>query len=609
MSGTSRNGTIDLVSYSVAAPFIGRSVGIGLPFVQWEQGALFTSGSPSIQDALNFTTSTAGTRTNATQGTPTTGTNVARVGSDREDAASYNQDWFEKVHLLPKTKIDFGNIITLVQASYLIHSAFRRTSVTLAVITNNGLPGTNLPNMTAPLVLAPLETALDPTTTANGGGTTLGTLVQLKIQQLADGLPLFDTFIHFDFSPPANDVDLFFKGQRIVLMPMEYESPVSERLSWLTDIIEALDGREQRIALRKHPRQSFEVSYLLDGNDRQRMQALLLDWTDSTFGFPLWHERVFLTAAVSAGATTYQVTGADVVDFRVGGLAAIIQDNATFDVIRITALTATQITAADPSVNGYSINTRIVPLRTAILVKTPVGQRYLNKLEEFKLTFDVSDNDTGAVVGSTTPGWWTTYNSRVLFDDPNVVAGGTMREEFPRRVYRIDNNTGKVTQTSIWDRSKHGFEKGFVLRNRADIYTFRKLLTALCGKQKAFYIPSFAEDLTVAANIGIGTSTLDVTSLQYVRFVLNRLPMKVFRITFTDGTSLVRSVSSSATVSTTVERLTLDTTWPANRTIAEVSRVEFYELVRFDSDEVQITYPRIGQAYCTIPLLRVFDDN
>lgn len=608
MAGTSRNGTIDLMTYALALQFVGRSVGIGLPFVQWEKGSI-TSGSPTLQDVSSFTPISAGTRTNATQGTPATGTNAARVGSDQEDAASFNQDWFEKVHLLPKTKLDFGNIITLVQNSYLIHSAFRRTPVTLALITNNGLPGTNLPNMSAPLVVNPLESALDPTTTANGGGTALGTLVQLKVQELADGLPLFDTFIDFDFSPPANNVDLLIKGQRIVLMPMEYESPVSERLSWLTDVIESQDGREQRIALRKHPRQSFEVSYLLDGNDRQRMQALLLDWTDSTFGFPLWHEQVYLTAAVSIGATAYQVTGADVVDFRVGGLAAIIQSNATFDVLRITALTATQITAADPSVNAYAVNTRIVPLRTALLVKTPTGQRFLNRLEEFKLTFDVLDNDTGAVVGSTTPVWWTTYNSRVLFDDPNVVSGGTMREEFPRRVYRIDNNTGKVTQSSIWDRSKHNFEKGFVLRNRADIYTLRKLLTALRGKQKAFYIPSFAEDLTVVVNISTGTSILDVTSLQYVRFVLNRLPMKVFRITFTDGTSLVRSVTSSATISSTVERLTLDTTWPANRTTAEVSRVEFYELVRFDSDEVQIIYPRIGQAYCTIPLLRVFDDN
>jgi hypothetical protein len=102
---------------------------------------------------------------------------------------------------------------------------------------------------------------------------------------------------------------------------------------------------------------------------------------------------------------------------------------------------------------------------------------------------------------------------------------------------------------------------------------------------------------------------MDVEALDYVRFVRDRLPMKVFRITFTDGTSLIRSVSSSASVSSTVERLTLDGTWPADRLPSEVSRVQFFELVRLDTDEVVINYPRIGLARCVVPLMRVFDDN
>jgi hypothetical protein len=32
-------------------------------------------------------------------------------------------------------------------------------------------------------------------------------------------------------------------------------------------------------------------------------------------------------------------------------------------------------------------------------------------------------------------------------------------------------------------------------------------------------------------------------------------------------------------------------------------------LVRLDADEVTIRYPRIGLAYCTVPIQRVFDDN
>ncbi len=609
MAGTSHSGTLGTIDYTLALHFVGQTVGVGIPFQQWESGLL--TGSPKLLDCFNFTQSTGGTRTAAEQGTPATGTTSTYPGvsaTAQDVAGGFNQDWFERVHAMPKTKIAFGNIITQVEDEYLLHNAFRRTAVTLAAVTNNTLPGTQLPNLTPPLVLQPFETALDPTTTANSGGTALGTLVQLKVQALQDGLPIFDSNIVFDFSSPATDVEIRLSGERIVLLPFEYEAPVKETLAWLTDIIEALDGREQRIALRKHPKQLFEVTYLLDSNTRQRMQAILLDWMDNIFGFPLWHERLFLTSGTSVGATNFPVRNADQVDFRVGGLAAIITNDYTYDVINIAAVTATQITSVSPSLNAYPAGTRIVPLRTAILRRAVAGARTHVKVEEFKLTFEVTDNNTGSVAGSTTPGFWTTYNSRVLFDDPNFIQG-SMRQEIQRKVYRIDNETGVVSQVSNWDRSKRSHEKGFVLRNRADIYTFRKLLTALRGRQKAVWIPTFIEDLTVVAQLNIGTLTMDIEAQDYVRFVGNRLPMKLFRITFTDGTSLIRSVVSSLTVSSTVERLTLDTTWPATRLASEVSRVQFFELVRLDTDEVVINYPVIGQARCTVPLMRVFDDN
>ncbi len=609
MANVARAGTLGSIALNLALNFVGQSIGVGVTFSQRESGP--QTGSPQLIDVFNFTQSTGGTRTASEPGTPAAGATVSYSGASlaaQDAAGAFDQDWFERVHAMPKTKVAFGNIITQIESPYLLHSAFRRESVTLATVTNNALPGTQLPNLVLPLTLQPFETALDPTTTANNGGVGLGTLVQLKIQALQDGLPIFDTSILFDFSSPANDVFILLSGQRIVLIPMEYETPVKETLAWLTDVIESLDGREQRIALRKQPRQTLEVTYLLDSNDRQRMQAILFDWMDNIFGFPLWHERVTLSAAVSAGATTFPCLGADGVDFRVGGLAAVIGSNSSFDVINIATVSSTQITSVSPCINSYAAGVRVVPLRTARLVRAVAGTRSYVQLESFRTTFEVVDNDTGAVTGSTTPGFWTTYNSRVLFDDPNFM-DGQMRQEFSRRIYRIDNETGQVSQVSLWDRNKRSAQKGFVLRNRADIYTFRKLLSSLRGRQKAFWMPTFIEDLTPAANIVIGTATLDITAIDYVRFVNGRLPMSVFKITFTDGTSLVRTILSAATVSATVERLTLNTTWPANRTVAEVRRIEFYELMRFDTDEIVINYDRVGLARCQVPVLRVFDDN
>ena len=515
-------------------------------------------------------------------------------------------DWWEKVHILPRSEIAFGNIITQKQDTYELYSAYRDTSITLSSIVNNATPGITLPDEGPPEVVLRQSSMLDSTSTDNTGDSfVLGTMVLRDIIAEATGLPIFDTTIDFTFDT-GEEPQLFISGQRIVLIPMDYESPMQETLAFLTNIIPGLSGIEQRIALRKQPRQLFEVMYKLDGNDRQRMQALLMDWTANVFGFPLQNEVLLTTAAASVGATVYQVTAADDVDLRVDGLAAIITDANTFDVISIVSKTDTSITASDPSLNAYPVGTKLMPLRTANILRMVSAAMAQKELETFKVTFEVTDNDTGALAGSTAA--YSTFNGRVLFDGCNVMTG-EVAEQYKRRIYRIDNKTGVVHVGSTWDRGKRSSQKGFVLRNRSEILSFRKAMISIGGRWTAFYIPTFNDDLEVKATLGVGSDTMDVERIEYERFIQSREPKITFKISFTDGTSLVREVQSAAGVDATTERLTLDTTWPSTRTVDEVERVQFYELSRFDADNIRIQYPRIGLATCQMPVIGVFDDN
>jgi len=521
--------------------------------------------------------------------------------------ATVGADWFEAIHITPRIKIEFGNIITQVDEDYEIFNAYRADDRTITLIVNNATPGVELPNVTPPVEIASLYSLLDPTSTFNHQLTSgLGVPVKTKVRATQDGLPTFDADI--TFAVTSNDVFLLVSGTRIVLIPFDYEVDFRERMSFKSDIIPLRAGKEQRISLRPNPRASFFPTYLLEGTDRRRMQALLFDWMDNVFGFPLKNEQLTLTAAVSPAATTYPVAGADDVDLRLGGLAVVIEDSFTFDVLEIQALSPTLITAVNASVNGYAAGTKIMPLRTARIVAPVVGSRAPNELASFQVSFEVDDNDTGALAGDTTPGFWSLLNGRVLLDDCNVVEGD-MPERYTRRLFRVDNETGKVVQVSLWDRNKRLHQKGFVLRSRAEILQFRRLMVGLQGPQKAVWIPTFIEDLLPVADLVSAANTIDVESVDYTRLVRSRLPMTKFRITFTDDSSLVRDVTSSVKVSATVDRLTLDDTWPAARTVAEVVRIEFYELVRFESDDLELLHERDGLARVRAPLLRVFDDN
>ena len=568
-------------------------------------GRIFHPLTSVFVDGARIDAGTSGVRTVAGGG-GVKPSSTSRAGI-RTDGLTFASTWFEIVHLKPRSKLELGSILTQTDTDIEIFNASRNASATLTAITNGASPGVTFPTISPPEVMPPLTSILDPTTTENSSGTGLGSIVQTKLRALTNGLSSFDTSIVFVTT--LNDPVLLISGSRIVLLPFLFEAGVEETLEFLTTVIESLDGHEQRIARRKNPRQSFVVDYVLDGIDRQRLQTFLFDWQDKIFGLPLAHEQLLLTSPVSIGATSYPVVGASDVDFRIGGFAAVIQDSVVFDVIEITAKTDTLLTAASGSLNAYSAGTKIMPLRTAYLTAPVRTLREQVNIETFRANFEVTDNDTGALVGDTTPGGWSIYASRVLFDDCNVLEGSTMGTGLQRRVYKIESKFGKTTLSSIWDRNKRLSQKGFVARSRAEILSLRKLFVALRGRQKAFWIPTFIEDLSPAADLQIGVLTMDIVSVGYVRFVKDRLPLTVFRIHFADGAALERIVQSSAVVSASVERLTLDQAWPANRTIAEITRIEWFELVRFDSDSLKLRYPRIGLAKANMPVIRVFDDN
>ncbi len=574
---------------------------------QWQNG-LDSTAQAGGQPDPNLSTLVAGVLGAHTAGPVGAGSAAGGTGRPGFETDNTPGTFFEATHILPRTKIEFGNIITLVTNPYTVFSGFRRQSVTLSNLVNGATPGVTFPDITTPLVMPRLSSVVSSASTDNSAGTGLGTIVQATVHATQTGIPTFDAQVLFNFASPGNDPILLVSGSRVVLIPFEYENDVVERLSFATNVIATLDGREQRIATRKQPRQLFEVRYALEGIDRQNFQALMFDFSDGVLGLPLYHETVHLTAATSVAATSYPVVGALDVDFRVGGLAVIITDRNIFDVIAITAVTDTLISAGDPSVNAYPIGTKLMPLRTTTAATTMSVSRHINNREDIRVRYESTDNDTGALAGSTTPGFWSTFNSRVLFDDCNVVEGASAHE-LNRRLWRIDNRTGKVSVSSIWDRNKRKSLKGFVARSRADILTLRKLFIALRGRQKAFYLPTFISDLTLNANLVSGQVTMDVESIGYSRFAQDRLPFTLIHFTFADGTTLDRTIQSSVIVSTTVERLTVDTSWPANRTVAETERIEFYELVRFDTDELRLDYDRAGLARAQLPVLRVFDDN
>lgn len=519
-------------------------------------------------------------------GSPTPGppvdTHVCHVPEDIGDV------WFDIIHILPRSII-LGNILTTITRQIDVYNAFLYEPHDLQAFINNAGAGTSITDLpTLPFTIPPQESLL------------------LTLEVTPDGAPTINTTLDFDTDEPYL-LQIPIQGTRIVMFPFEPETPLIERLQFLTDVFIHKDGTEQRVSLRKAPRQVFDMKLRReDGVERQRVDFLLFDWQSRVFGLPMWHEPTPLTGDVTAGATSINVQDTTLSDFRVGGLAIIYESETKFDALEVTAVGPTSISFNTPVTQDYSAaaGIRVMPLRTAITSQPAKESKYAVNLCDFDLTMRVLDNDVDL---SDLTGW-PTYNSKILLSDPNAISG-TLDGLIERELTVFDGSGGgKFSQVSTWNRARHSSAKTFVSTTRSRLWAIRKLLHALRGRQVSFYLPTFTKDVTLASLYLSGSSALTITNVGYTRYAKQRTPKLDLRIILNDGTTFTRTVTASSEVDASTEQLTLSSVIAQNIAPEDVARIEFLEKVRIDSDEIVIEHRSAnGEANIGFPVRVVLE--
>jgi hypothetical protein len=495
-------------------------------------------------------------------------------------------DWWEDFHVVPRS-FDFGNILSDQSTSVNVFSAFRDATKTWTSWVNGAGDGTTLGSAPSlPATMYPME-GYDVTVDVSTSGT-----------------PFVDADLQWVFSGGTVITPIVIN--RIVLFPVRPEMPFQETLSFETNIIRNIDGTEQRISVRKNPRQRFDLIVRTDNDEnmRRRLETLMFDWQARTWGLPMWHESTYLTTAAAINDTVMTVADTANRDFRVNGLAVVYTDEKVFDVQTVTAITATTVTFENPILNNYPVDTLVMPLRQANMKRTIDAKRWPSADQVMNTRFFVQDND--ANIGDTSA--YNSYNSKVLLDDQkNVIRNSTLNEEYVQDLIFLDSVAGSRYQKSPLASGRKAFSLTLVARDQAELWQVRRLFHALRGKAVSFYIPTFAKDFIVTTDLGSGTATMDVENIGYSNFVRARKPHNLIWVELNDGTTYVREISSASEIDSNSESLTLTTTWPSTISTGDIKRVSYLEEVRLNSDTVQVDY-ELGfrQFVFTVPVISIY---
>jgi len=524
------------------------------------------------------------------QGTAAEGQPIAQVANTPgEELRDIREQWFEVVHIFNKS-IALGFIFTTSNTILNIFNAYRKENRLFQSFFNNagdGVSITDLPSLPATI--------------------NFHDELQVTLEVTPDGPPVIDGTLDFTFDEIQDGetallIQVPLTGKRVVLFVFQPEEPMVERLEWLTDILKRRSGTEQRIAIRKNPRQTFEFTLRLDEEDRQAFEATIFDLQDTAFGIPVWFEGTRVTSAISVSDTTINVQETDFRDFRVGDLAVIVTDRTNFESLTIDSLTSTTITFSSAFANAFPIATTVYPVRTGFVGGRLQGSKFLTNAQDTKILFRILDNDANLADSSA----FGTFNSRVFLDEANMTSG-TLSDSHVRDIIIVDNQIGEFLQNSSETRSVRGSSKTFFSNTHQRLFEVRELLHFLRGRQVSFYLPTFFKELTVDANITSGSDKLVVKNIGYTDFIQSREPRAAIQVVLEDGTKNARLVLSSVELSATQEELTVDTTWTITAVPGDVDRVEYLERVRMDSDVVVINhFQGTGQATIKMPVKSVF---
>jgi hypothetical protein len=409
---------------------------------------------------------------------------------------------------------------------------------------------------------------------------------EYRIKVTMSGPPVINATISLNFD--AYSIPIRIEGRRLVVFYWMPKKDFTEKLEWLTDLIETYSD-EQRIALRIAPRRHITYSYAKTPHYGSEMATLAKAWVFRTWGVPIWAEAEKI-ASISSGVTTISF---DTRYASYTNAAFIWESDDKNEAVNIVTLRDNGIDIDQPVKHNYS-NALIMPLLFGIM-QDGLHMKKDYAVVQASATFTIVDDK---YVGA--------QNYPTLDGYPILRDVGVKVEEFNERIYRasefIDNGQGLIEvepNRSIIEKTSL---LGKVTANKVDLWRWRQFLHWLSGRQKTFLLPTFMQDIKLIEMLGSGATSAKIKGLGLSNY--GTFPMRS-AITFSDGSIQYRKIMSALPIpDSDDEYIVIDQGFTVNVYPEDIKRWEIINLMRLDTDEVTLEYNGLI-VKCSIPVRSV----
>lgn len=290
--------------------------------------------------------------------------------------------------------------------------------------------------------------------------------------------------------------------------PPNWSSPVNETLEWMSQVIKAFDGiSEQRIELRATPRRGLAYDFMLKGSDCQHFDNILWGWQNKAFAVPYWQYHGKVTADVAIGATFIPVVTTDA-GYISGQIIALLASADVYEVLEIDTVSPTGVTITNATALAWPKGSSVYPAAVSTIPSKNVP---VNRQTSSVITGSIAFQGDPLQVDPFLPvtAAPNTYlGLEVILEQPDWVNPIDVTASF--EYDRVDFNTGPVDLSTTDTNQSLSYRYRWTRKTRSSIAAFRAFANRLNGLVNPVYLPSWHEDFTLSAPIGLSDITINV---------------------------------------------------------------------------------------------------
>lgn len=375
----------------------------------------------------------------------------------------------------------------------------------------------------------------------------------------------------------------------MVLWPFKPLRDYPETLAWLTDVLRAKSA-EQRIAVRLAPRYTFAYQFLMSASQFSRAQSMARFLGSQSFYLPLWSD-VAVFGAINSGVSVVPMD-TRYADYRVGGQMVFWQSDTEYELCTIDAITDSSITLSDPTTQSFSA-AMVAPIVATQFAQTFEATRRGGRYIPTQVAFVSTD-----AVDLSADGGYTEYRGAQVMTD-RVRLLGNISERFERENIKIDNDTGLIDQVALYGYSVKGSVMNWQPWTRPDLWALRQWLHYCRGRQRGFWLPSWNNDLQIAAPIASADTAITVQAVGYPEFETVRDIM----VESIAGVKTYLRISGGAAGAGNTEVLTLSGAAGIDLSVGQVRRISYLTYMRNNADRIEIQHYAPGKATVSVPVI------